>query len=98
VDNKIHLLLLELIIRRCKNSLELSLENYMAADSLNNAHINYLYEDGYWIASCNEVGLVGYQGRDLPTVKKLVLDGLQLYFNDKSFTLIESVSEIEVKK
>jgi hypothetical protein len=42
--------------------------------------------------------LVGYQGRDLPTVKKLILDGLQLYFNDKSFTLIESVSEIEVKK
>jgi len=70
----------------------------MTADSLNNAHINYLYEDDYWIASCNEVGLVGYQGRDLPTVKKLVLDGLQLYFNDKSFTLIESVSEIEVKK
>jgi len=70
----------------------------MAADSLNNVHIKYLYEDGYWIASCNEVGLVGYQGRDLPTVKKLVLDGLQLYFNDKSFTLIESVSEIEVNK
>ncbi len=98
MDNKNHLLLLEIISRRCKNSLELSLENYMAADSLNNVHIKYLYEDGYWIASCNEVGLVGYQGRDLPTVKKLVLDGLQLYFNDKSFTLIESVSEIEVNK
>ena len=57
------------------------------------------YKDGKnWDANCQEVGLVGYQGRDLPTVKKLALDGLQLYFNDKSFTLIESVSEIEVKK
>ena len=62
----------------------------MGTTSLKIAHVTYTHEDSIWIADCKEVGMVGYQGRNLEKVKKLVSDGLQLYFEDQPFEIIES--------
>jgi predicted RNase H-like HicB family nuclease len=70
----------------------------MGATSLKIAHVTYIYEDSIWVADCKEIGLVGYQGRNLEKVKKLVLEGLQLYFEDQSFEIIESFeNELNLK-
>ena len=70
----------------------------MGTTSLKIAHVTYIYEDSIWIADCKEVGMVGYQGRNLEKVKKLVSDGLQLYFEDQSFEIREEfVDEVLVK-
>jgi len=63
----------------------------MGTTSLKIAHVKYIYEDSIWIADCKEVGMVGYQGRNLEKVKKLVSEGLQLYFEDQSFEIIEEI-------
>jgi hypothetical protein len=36
--------------------------------------------------------MVGYQGKSLAKVKKLVNEGLQVFFEDHSFELIESIT------
>jgi predicted RNase H-like HicB family nuclease len=70
----------------------------MGTTSLKIAHVKYIYEDSIWIADCKEVGLVGYQGRNLENVKKLVSEGLQLYFEDQLFEIHEEfVDEVLVK-
>ena len=70
----------------------------MGTTSLKIAHVTYTHEDSIWIADCKEVGMVGYQGRNLEKVKKLVSDGLQLYFEDQSFEIREEfVDEVLVK-
>ena len=70
----------------------------MGTTSLKIAHVKYIYEDSIWIADCKEVGLVGYQGRNLEKVKKLVSEGLQLYFEDQLFEIHEEfVDEVLVK-
>ena len=61
----------------------------MGTTSLKIAHVTYIYEDSIWIADCKEVGMVGYQGRNLEKVKKLVSEGLQHYFEDQPFEIIE---------
>ena len=53
------------------------------------AHVTYIYEDPIWVADCKEVGMVGYQGRNLEKVKNLVAKGLQHYFEDQPFEIIE---------
>jgi predicted RNase H-like HicB family nuclease len=55
------------------------------------AHVIYTFEDQIWVAGCDEVGLVGYQGKSLDRVKKLVTDGLQVFFEDQPFKVIESI-------
>ena len=37
--------------------------------------------------------MVGYQGKSLEKVKKLVKDGLQVFFQDKAFQIIESIKD-----
>ena len=70
----------------------------MGTTSLKIAHVTYIYEDSIWIADCKEVGMVGYQGRNLEKVKKLVSEGLQLYFEDQSFEIREKfVDEVLLK-
>jgi hypothetical protein len=70
----------------------------MGTTSLKIAHVTYIYEDSIWIADCKEVGMVGYQGRNLEKVKKLVSEGLQYYFEDQSFEIIESFeNELNLK-
>ncbi len=70
----------------------------MGTTSLKIAHVTYIYEDSIWIADCKEVGMVGYQGRNLEKVKKLVSEGLQHYFEDQSFEIIESFeNELNLK-
>jgi hypothetical protein len=70
----------------------------MGTTSLKIAHVTYIYEDSIWVADCKEIGLIGYQGRNLEKVKKLVLEGLKLYFEDQSFGIHEEfVDEVLVK-
>ena len=70
----------------------------MGTTSLKIAHVTYIYEDPIWVAFCEEVGLAGYQGRNLEKVKKLVSEGLQLYFEDQPFEIIESFeNELNLK-
>ena len=70
----------------------------MGTTSLKIAHVKYIYEDSIWIADCKEVGMVGYQGRNLEKVKKLVSEGLQHYFEDQAFEIIESFeNELNLK-
>ena len=70
----------------------------MGTTSLKIAHVTYIYEDSIWVADCKEVGLAGYQGRNLEKVKKLVSAGLQLYFEDQPFEIIESFeNELNLK-
>lgn len=57
------------------------------------AHVSYTFEDQNWVAECDEVGMVGYQGKSLEKVKKLVKDGLQVFFQDKAFQIIESIKD-----
>ena len=57
------------------------------------AHVTYTFEDQIWVAECDEVGMVGYQGKSLEKVKKLVKDGLQVFFQDKAFQIIESIKD-----
>ena len=70
----------------------------MGNTSLKIAHVTYIYEDPIWFALCEEVGLAGYQGRNLEKVKKLVSEGLQFYFEDQPFEIIESFeNELNLK-
>jgi predicted RNase H-like HicB family nuclease len=64
----------------------------METNSLKIAHVTYTFEDQIWVAQCDEVGMVGYQGKSLAKVKKLVNEGLQVFFEDHSFELIESIT------
>jgi predicted RNase H-like HicB family nuclease len=64
----------------------------MESNSLKIAHVTYTFEDQIWVAQCDEVGMVGYQGKSLAKVKKLVNEGLQVFFEDHSFELIESIT------
>lgn len=66
----------------------------METNTLKIAHIDYQFEDGEWIAFCDEVGLVGYQSQSLERVKALVNEGLELYFEDKPFTIVESFKDL----
>lgn len=58
-------------------------------------NIEYFFEDGEWIASCDEVGLVGYQNKDLNEVKHLVRKGIQLHTDGQPFQLIELIQPTE---
>ena len=64
----------------------------METNSLKIAHITYTFEDQIWVAQCDEVGMVGYQGKSLEKVKKLVDEGLQVFFEDQPFEVIESIT------
>ena len=69
----------------------------MESNSLMIAHVSYTFEDQIWVARCDEVGMVGYQGKSLEKVKKLVKKGLQVFFEDQPFEVIESIkSESEL--
>ena len=57
--------------------------------------IEYFFEDGQWIATCDEVGLVGYQNKDLNEVKRLVREGIQLHTNGLTSQLIELIQPAE---
>lgn len=65
----------------------------MESNSLMIAHVSYTFEDQIWVARCDEVGMVGYQGKSLDKLKKHVSDGLQVFFQDKSFQIIESIKD-----
>ena len=58
-------------------------------------NIEYFFEDGEWIASCDEIGLVGYQNEDLSEVKRLVREGIHLHTDGRPFQLIELVQPTE---
>ena len=61
------------------------------------AHVTYTFEDQIWVAECDEVGMVGYQGKSLEKVKILVNDGLQVFFENQPFEVIECIkSESEL--
>lgn len=72
----------------------------MESNSLKIAHVTYTFEDKTWVAECDEVGMVGYQGKSLEKVKKIVIDGLKVFFEDQPFEVIESItteSELNLK-
>jgi len=58
-------------------------------------NVEYFFEDGEWIASCNQVGLVGYQNSELNEVKRLVREGIPLHTNGLPFQLIELIQPTE---
>ena len=64
----------------------------MEINSLKIAHVTYTFDDQIWVAQCDEIGMVGYQGKSLEKVKKLVIDGLQVFFEDHPFEVIESIT------
>jgi predicted RNase H-like HicB family nuclease len=64
----------------------------MESNSLRIAHVTYTFEDQIWIAQCDEVGMVGYQGKSLEKVKKLVDEGLQVFFDYQPFEVVESIT------
>ena len=64
----------------------------MESNSLMIAHVTYTFEDQIWVAECDEVGMVGYQGKSLEKVKKLVKEGLQVFFKDQPFEVVESIT------
>ena len=64
----------------------------MESNSLRIAHVSYTFEDQIWVAQCDEVGMVGYQGKSLEKVKNLVNEGLQVFFEDNPFEVIESIT------
>jgi len=64
----------------------------MESNSLKIAHVTYTFEDQIWVAQCDEVGMVGYQGKSLEKVKKLVDEALQVFFEDQPFEVIESIT------
>ena len=64
----------------------------MESNSLRIAHVTYTFEDQIWVAQCDEVGMVGYQGKSLEKVKNLVNEGLQVFFEDNPFEVIESIT------
>jgi len=68
----------------------------MEINSLKIAHVTYTFEDQIWVARCDEVGMAGYQGKSLEKVKKLVNDGLEVFFEDHPFEVIESINENEL--
>jgi len=69
----------------------------MESNSLKVAHVTYTFEDKTWVAECDEVGMVGYQGKSLEKVKILVNDGLQVFFENQPFEVMESIkSESEL--
>jgi predicted RNase H-like HicB family nuclease len=61
------------------------------SNTLKIAHLTYTFEDEMWVARCKEVGMVGYQGKSLEKVKKLVNDGLQVFFEHQPFEVIEKI-------
>lgn len=69
----------------------------METNTLKLAHIHYQFEDGQWFASCDEVGLVGYQSQSLERVKALVNEGLELFFEDQPFQIVESFIDLDPK-
>jgi predicted RNase H-like HicB family nuclease len=69
----------------------------METNTLKLAHIHYQFEDDQWIASCDEVGLVGYQSQSLERVKALVNEGLELFFEDQPFQIVESFIDLDPK-
>jgi predicted RNase H-like HicB family nuclease len=58
-------------------------------------NVEYFFEDNNWIARCDEVGLVGYQNKDLNEVKRLVREGIQLHTNGLPSQLIELIQPSE---
>ncbi len=58
-------------------------------------NVEYFFEDNNWIARCDEVGLVGYQNKDLNEVKRLVREGIQLHTNGLTSQLIELIQPAE---
>jgi len=64
----------------------------MESNSLKIAHVTYTFEDQIWVAQCDEVGMVGYQGKNLEKVKKLVDEGLQVFFDYQPFEVVESIT------
>jgi predicted RNase H-like HicB family nuclease len=64
----------------------------MESNSLRIAHVSYTFEGQIWVAQCDEVGMVGYQGKSLEKVKNLVNEGLQVFFEDNPFEVIESIT------
>jgi hypothetical protein len=69
----------------------------MEINTLKIAHIRYQFEDGQWISLCDEVGLVGYQSKSLERVKVLVNEGLELFFEDEPFQIVESFADLDSK-
>ena len=64
----------------------------MESNSLKIAHVTYTFEDQIWVAQCDEFGMVGYQGKSLEKVKKLVDEGLQVFFDYQPFEVVESIT------
>ena len=64
----------------------------MESNSLKIAHVTYTFEDQIWVAQCDEIGMVGYQGKSLEKVKKLVDEGLQVFFDYQPFEVVESIT------
>jgi predicted RNase H-like HicB family nuclease len=64
----------------------------MESNSLRIAHVTYTFEDQIWVAQCDEFGMVGYQGKNLEKVKKLVDEGLQVFFDYQPFEVVESIT------
>ena len=64
----------------------------MESNSLRIAHVTYTFEDQIWVAQCDEVGMVGYQGKSLEKVKKQVNEGLQVFFDYQPFEVAESIT------
>ncbi len=58
-------------------------------------NIEYFFEENNWIARCDEVGLVGYQNRDLGEVKHLVREGIELHVDGRPFKLNEVIIPTE---
>jgi predicted RNase H-like HicB family nuclease len=54
-------------------------------------NIEYFFEDGNWIARCDEVGLVGYQHKDFSEVRDLVKEGMLLHTDGQPFELKELI-------
>ena len=54
-------------------------------------NIEYFFEDGNWIARCDEVGLVGYQHKDLNEVRGQVKEGMLLHTGGLPFELKELI-------
>jgi hypothetical protein len=69
----------------------------METHTLKIAQVNYHFEDGLWVATCDQVGLVGYQNQSLEKVKVLVDEGLALFYDGQPFQIVERFSGLDSK-
>ena len=69
----------------------------METNTLKIAQVKYHFEDGLWVATCDQVGLVGYQNQSLEKVKVLVDEGLALFYEGQPFQIVERFGELDSK-